>query len=1025
MAGAASGVLVLAAGLVVWRDREALGARLAVDALRRRGIPATVRITRLDPGGVEGALAIGPPGDPDLTVERFRAEFAPWAATGGGGAPRLTRLVLTHPHLRARWDGRRLQVGALQPLLDSALHASPGAGPGPRVEIDGGVLDLATPYGPARAWGDLRLAEGRLAQADVELTAAALEGPHGLRGEALRARLYAQAEEGERVRLRIVAQARAASGAGVALRAPELTASADLPYGRDARRGLDGRVVVTAWLRAGAARGRGAVAQDARAQGRVDGVLDRGGEHAVGALRFELAAARLAAGASSLNRATLTLASDALDAFAARGAPAVRGPVGLALSVAGGATPVAGGRLRLGAARAAGAGRLTYGRGLRLEGAASLSGVGGLDAAAAARLAQTLSPGEGGAAGRAALAQAAGEVAVSVPRLAVSLRDDAWRVALQAPASASARGGARLVVTRAQAARAGEEAVRGELTAALAGGGLPDVRLAAPQIELREAGGGVRATAADLRLTVAGSLGPLRDARLAFSGRVSAGPHGMSAVANGCTPLAVAAVAGDAAAPLAEHVALRAYPDGASPLLTIDTGGWRLATRVEALNLGLPAAKLTLADASGRLRLNGHLGGLGGLGGQASLAAATVRDTAAPRRFQALAVSGPVSLADGAVTARLAVALANGRTPLGPLRLVQRLDGGESGLTLQVPALAFAPDGLQPAALVPALAPFAREVRGAASGELTLAWGPAGARGAARVRTAGLDLVTAAGPVKGLATDLNITSLDPLLTAPDQELRADRLEALLPLTDLHAVVTLAPGALRLAQASAELAGGRVSLDAMAVPLTAGSTLSGVVRAKDVRLGALLDTVNLSRALKVDARLQGALPFSLGPAGLRFTHGELSAEGPGRLTLERSALTGVSAAGGPAGAPPSAAQDFAFKALEDLAFSELGATVDSLPAGRLGVVLHVKGRHDPPTAPPARVGLLDLLRGRAFSKEIPLPKGTQVDLTLDTSLNFDDLYRTWLGLGRGAGGSGAVPTPAAPPPGAASSAGVQP
>jgi len=35
-------------------------------------------------------------------------------------------------------------------------------------------------------------------------------------------------------------------------------------------------------------------------------------------------------------------------------------------------------------------------------------------------------------------------------------------------------------------------------------------------------------------------------------------------------------------------------------------------------------------------------------------------------------------------------------------------------------------------------------------------------------------------------------------------------------------------------------------------------------------------------------------------------------------------------------------------------------------------------------------VLDLLRGRAFDKPLDLPKGTPVNLTLDTSLNLDEL-----------------------------------
>ena len=72
------------------------------------------------------------------------------------------------------------------------------------------------------------------------------------------------------------------------------------------------------------------------------------------------------------------------------------------------------------------------------------------------------------------------------------------------------------------------------------------------------------------------------------------------------------------------------------------------------------------------------------------------------------------------------------------------------------------------------------------------------------------------------------------------------------------------------------------------------------------------------------------------------------------------------------------------------------------------MLHVKGRHDPPTAPVTRIGLIDLLRGHAFDKPIPLPKGTPVDLTLDTSLNFDELLAAYGGIRTASGSAGVQP-----------------
>ena len=116
-----------------------------------------------------------------------------------------------------------------------------------------------------------------------------------------------------------------------------------------------------------------------------------------------------------------------------------------------------------------------------------------------------------------------------------------------------------------------------------------------------------------------------------------------------------------------------------------------------------------------------------------------------------------------------------------------------------------------------------------------------------------------------------------------------------------------------------------------------------------------------------------------------------------------------------GAPPppavpavqnNAVQDFAYQALENLAFEALDATVDSRPQGRLGMIFHVKGRNDPPVDRPATIAVTDLIKGKAFDKPIPLPKGTPIDLTLDTSLNLDELLSAYTGL-NGAPGSAQV------------------
>jgi hypothetical protein len=55
-----------------------------------------------------------------------------------------------------------------------------------------------------------------------------------------------------------------------------------------------------------------------------------------------------------------------------------------------------------------------------------------------------------------------------------------------------------------------------------------------------------------------------------------------------------------------------------------------------------------------------------------------------------------------------------------------------------------------------------------------------------------------------------------------------------------------------------------------------------------------------------------------------------------------------------------------------------------------VLFHIVGRHDPPQRQEITLSWLDLIRRRFMGRRLPLPSDTGVDLTLDTTLNLDDL-----------------------------------
>jgi hypothetical protein len=126
-------------------------------------------------------------------------------------------------------------------------------------------------------------------------------------------------------------------------------------------------------------------------------------------------------------------------------------------------------------------------------------------------------------------------------------------------------------------------------------------------------------------------------------------------------------------------------------------------------------------------------------------------------------------------------------------------------------------------------------------------------------------------------------------------------------------------------------------------------------------------------------------------------GELKAVAPGRLSIDKAALTGVQAAGAMAApgvaepvSPNDTFTDFAYQAMEHLAFDSLDASIATRDDGRLGVLFHIVGAFDPPKRQQLRLPIWDLIQRKFLGRKLLLPSGTGVNLTLDTSLNLDDL-----------------------------------
>jgi hypothetical protein len=562
-----------------------------------------------------------------------------------------------------------------------------------------------------------------------------------------------------------------------------------------------------------------------------------------------------------------------------------------------------------------------------------------------------------------AVRRAAQSFRFAAPAVGLRIGEAGPAVTLPQPASLTADSGGVVTI----AARGAGWRV------ASAGGGLPQG--VAEVDRLTFASG---AAAAHGRVRVHLSIGPAQDGAYDAAGLLRLGGGGARFTAERCARFDIARlVLGEQDV---RRLSGRLCPAG-PPLLALGEG-WRISGRVEDGGAEVGFLQARLADAQGVV----DMAGAGdALSARIGLRSGVASDLAARPRFNPVGLSGEAGLMGGAWRGALAVSDPAGR-PLARLNLAHAMATGRGGVEIATGKLSFAPGGLQPAALSPLAAAIGSPAEGEAGFAGRFDWSPSGATSSGVLDVPRLDFQSPAGRVSGLTGRIVFTNLTPLTAAPGQALRAS--EVVTPagtLSGANLTFGLGESLLSVAGGEAAYGGGRVFVEALALPLTPGQPIRGVLRLEGVDL---------------DAKVSGRIAFEAQGTKVRITGGDLHAIEPGRLSIQRIALTGVAAEGevaapgAPAGEAPAPGADtftdFAYQAMENLAFSKLDASVTSRSDGRLAVLFHIVGRHDPPKHQEIRLSLGDLIGRRFLNRKLPLPSDTGVDLTLDTTLNLDDL-----------------------------------
>ncbi len=995
---------VLVAALVAYAARRTLARDALVGWLKAQGVQSQVAFQAFDPGGFSGALSIGPAGDPDFTAEVAEIHYdllGFW--TGDAFGARATSIRLVRPMLKARWQGGKLSFGALDPLIDK-LRQRPAQplGPLPDVVVEQARLRLDTDYGRLTGQADVRIDKGRLQRLDL------ITNPTNLKGAGLTASLgpgeLHVAVRGDRVALAGRAGFTALHSPALDLEGASLRLSGQTPYPDLRRPSAAGasHMVLTATAkggRYGATRATG-VSQTLDLSGRGAGWGDQLAFTGVAATT--LGADLIQAGALRMRGVRVRADSPDLQ-WTRQDHDRVFGTLRLALglqSLDQGALKLADlaatlegpAAARLGDAQLDLAGHMTTG--------GAWTGLGHAD--------RTDTP------EAAALKRALAAFQVSAPRLTIQADHDGMALRLPAPLRIATRSGGGGVLLAAKGALYDHGAGGFHLT--LDGqGGLPKADLAVERYRMGPTG-----ISGAAKLDATASLGPVVGGRVQVSGPFRIADGGLELRADRCADLNVPRLAFDKND--VEAVAGQFCPTG-GPLFALTNGGWRahgeargFAARVPFLETGVTGAAgpVDLASRGGELALT------------ADLRAARLEDLATPLRYRPLAAKGSATLKAGLWRGGFALADLAGHS-IATAKLSHDGHAAAGHLDIDTGVLAFAPGGLQPASLSPLAAPLGPPVQGTARFTGQVGWTAAATTGGGKLVVDRLDFRSPAGDVTNLRGAMTFDSLAPLRAAPGQAFHAEAIAGLVPLTDATLRFGLDHEAVQIEAGSLTLGGGQVRLEPMEIPFaSAGAPWNATLNIDNVQLSGLVAASSFADKVSLEAKVSGRLPLTITRTGVRVAKGELHAVEPGKLSIRRDALSNVAAAGGtpvdpkaapvpaPAADAPSPYSDFVYQAMEHLAFTELSAQVDSQAGGRLGVLFHIKGEHQPPQRQEIKLTLREIIT-RKITRQLPLPSGTKVDLTLDTSLNLDQLLGDFADY-QGLRGSGAVqaPGPTVPP-----------
>ncbi len=840
---------VTAIGIVTVAARKEIAAEIMQGWLKGQGVVSKVKFDKLSLHDASGTILIGDAAHPDVSVERFDADYS-LNLFAGHGQPlfRLNSLHAVHPLVAMVLKDGRLHFGSLDKLVQAALNAPATGAPAPHaIQLDDATLLLQTDYGLVRARGNVALADGQLADLGLRLPASQFSGPAGS-GTVSDGIVTAKAIAGDQLEIHAAADVASADIRGgsmvedagnrsLHLQNLALALDAHLPYrkGAGGLTALNGALSGTVAARADTVQGQGTAAAGLESNLAFNGELHstatsiqyEGGARLLAraddlqsgdidgkGLQLSGPALGLKAGWSTANGVSLA-ATGALNGDAAllRQGDLMAKSAHLnvtTLSVASDTTGSHGdftGRLTAG--HAAGAGLSLDAATLAITGTARADGDGwavdavsdiasdngsynGLSALAKSRRDDPKLPKDDSVV---ALDRALQRFSLRAKGLKASLMAQGSSapqvdIRLQSPAIANLKGGGTLVLTPQPGAPLLATGRKGAFSIALAGPGLPQAKLTAADIGTDARTGLLSGSyVLSSHLTAAPVTGVAIDN--AHGRFTTTRASGFDVTLDAPTAVTVAS------AELGDHIenvkVTVAQRDGA--LFRLTPSGWHASALFNTLSLTAPVEGLKVSDGQGSVDVYSQAGS-DVLGLKMQLAAATLSDglPVAQRRFNAMLLTGTLGQDMRRMTGRFTAGTpdlktkSGGPTPIATIALDNDVVTNAGSLSFATVGLNFAPDGLQPIHLSPQIASvMSRDVSGTATFTGAFDWTKTTTDSHGVLTVDGLNFRGGMGVAQGLSGKIVFTSLAPLRSDPGQRFSLDNLAAIVPLSHFFRV----------------------------------------------------------------------------------------------------------------------------------------------------------------------------------------------------------------------------------------------